>query len=274
MTVGTKARKLYNQNAPRPYEKPSASFVVSTCVRIHRDWCFEAFVDDTRRRRRPTEQCSGKTSVCTAQEVAWRIAALAHLQEKASREATCPGRRGKFFLVSSPYVRVLQSARFGYRQTEMKHTIRNKQVDNSSQPGPKPKTTTRVRVLQPARFGYTGANRNEAHKIQNKQVDNSSLYQTKPKTTRLQKRVSRGVVLVASTMLHEKCCNTVLQIGAPIQLCCSIDTSSHTRLFISCLGRICSEFRVLSCASFSGHAPLILPDDAAYNLASSGLHVA
>ena len=45
---------------------------------------------------------------------------------------------------------------------------------------------------------------------------NSSLYQTKPKTTRLQKRVSRwGVVLMASTMLHEKCCNTVLQIGAP-----------------------------------------------------------
>ena len=40
-----------------------------------------------------------------------------------------------------------------------------------------------------------------------------SLYQTKPKTTRLQKRVSRGVVLMASTMLHEKCCN--LQIGAP-----------------------------------------------------------
>ena len=70
-------------------------------------------------------------------------------------------------------------------------------------------------MLQSARFGYTGANGNDAHQIQNKQVDNSSLYQTKPKTTRLQKRVSRGVVLMASTMLHEKCCNTVLQIGAP-----------------------------------------------------------
>ena len=32
-----------------------------------------------------------------------------------------PGRRGKVFFVSSLYVRVLQSARFGYRQTEMKH---------------------------------------------------------------------------------------------------------------------------------------------------------
>ena len=33
--------------------------------------------------------------------------------------------------------------------------------------------------------------------------------------TNLQKRVSCGMVLMASTMLHEKCCNTVLQIGAP-----------------------------------------------------------
>ena len=210
-----------NQNAPRPSEHPPASFVASTfksvCV-YNRDWCFEAFVDDTRSRRRPAEQCSGKASVCTAQEVALRTAALAHLQEKAPRGATCPGRRGKVFFVSSLYVRVLQSARFGYRQTEMKHNIQNKQVDNSSQPGPKPKTTTRVRVLQPARSGYTGANGNEAHHIQNKQVDNSSLYQTKPKTTRLQKRVSRGVVLMASTMLYEKCCNTVLQIGAPPQV--------------------------------------------------------
>ena len=113
-------------------------------------------------------------------------------------------------------LRVLQSDHFGYRQTEMKHNIQNKQVDNSSQPGPKPKTTTRERVLQPARFGYTGANGNEARQIQNKQVDNSSLYQTKPETTRLQKKVSRGVVLMASTMLHEKSCNTVLQIGAPV----------------------------------------------------------
>ena len=59
------------------------------------------------------------------------------------------------------------------------------------------------------------ANGNEAHQIKNKQVDNSSLYQTKPKTTRLQKRVSCGMALMASTMWHEKCCNTVLQIGAP-----------------------------------------------------------
>ena len=95
----------------------------------------------------------------------------------------------------------------------MKHEIQNKQVDNSSQPGPKPKTRTRVRVLQSARFGYTGANGNEAHQIQNKQVGNSSLYQTKPKTTRLQKRFSCGVVLMASTMLHEKCC--IANRGSP-----------------------------------------------------------
>ena len=111
----------------------------------------------------------------------------------------------------------LQSARFGYRQTEMKHNKfkanKFEQVYNSSQPGPKPKTTTRVCVIRPARFGYTWANGNEAHQIQNKQVDNSSLDQTKPKTTRLQKRVSCGMVLVVSAVLHEKCCNTVLQIG-------------------------------------------------------------
>ena len=46
-----------------------------------------------------------------------RIAALAHLQENAPRGATCPGRQGKVFFVSPLYVRVLQSARFGYRQT-------------------------------------------------------------------------------------------------------------------------------------------------------------
>ena len=50
-----------------------------------------------------------------------RIAALAYPQEKAPRGATCPGRRGKVFFVSSLYIRVLQSARFGYRLTEMKH---------------------------------------------------------------------------------------------------------------------------------------------------------
>ena len=154
-----------NQNAPRPSENLPASFFresycthIQICVRVHLDWCYEAFVDDTRSRRRPTEQCSGKASVCTAREVALRIAALAHLQEKAPRGATCPGRRGKVFFVSSLYVvRVLlQSARFGYRQTEMKHNIQNKQVDNSSQPGPKPNTTTRVRVLHLPVSGIQG----------------------------------------------------------------------------------------------------------------------
>ena len=144
-----------------------------------------------------------------------RIDALEHLQEKAPRGATCPGRQGKVFFVSSLYVvRVPQSARFGYRQTEMKHNIQNKQVDNSSQPGPKPKTTPRrVRVLQSARFGYTRANGNEAHQIQTKQVDNSSLYQTKPKTTRLQKRKgflwggSDGVEHVAREVLQHGVAN-------------------------------------------------------------------
>ena len=45
---------------------------------------------------------------------------------------------------------------FGYRQTEMKHNIKNKQVDNSSQPGPKPNTTTSVRVLHLPVSGIQG----------------------------------------------------------------------------------------------------------------------
>ena len=102
------------------------------CVRVHRDWCFEAFVGDTRSMRRPADQCSGKASVWTAQEVALRIAALAHQQEKPPRGATCPGRRGKVFFVSSVYVRVLQSARFGYRQTEMKRNIQNNQLTTAA----------------------------------------------------------------------------------------------------------------------------------------------
>ena len=64
---------------------------------------------------------AGKPRYVQVKRFALRIAALAHLQEKAPRGATCPGRRGKVFFVSSLYVCVLQSARFGYRQTEMKH---------------------------------------------------------------------------------------------------------------------------------------------------------
>ena len=79
---------------------------------VHRDWCFEAFVDikilgagdDL------LSSAAGKpryVQLKKTQEVALRIAALAHLQEKAPRGATCPGRRGKVFFVSSLYVRVL-----------------------------------------------------------------------------------------------------------------------------------------------------------------------
>ena len=104
-------------------------------MHVHRDWCFEAFVDDTRSRRRPTEQCSGKASVCTAREVALRIAALAHLQEKAPRGAMCPldgGARSFLFLLCTSYVRVLQYARFVYRQTEMKHNIQTNKLTTAA----------------------------------------------------------------------------------------------------------------------------------------------
>ena len=47
-----------------------------------------------------------------------------------------------------------QNERYYIITDEEWYIIQNKLVDNSSQPGPQPKTTTRVRVLQLARFGY------------------------------------------------------------------------------------------------------------------------
>ena len=98
--------------------------IIFVCACVHRDWCFEAFVNVKIPGAGDDLLSSAAESLgmySSIQEVALRIAALAHLQEKTSRGATCPGRRGKVFFVSSLYVRVLQSARFGYRQTEMKH---------------------------------------------------------------------------------------------------------------------------------------------------------
>ena len=110
----------------------------------------------------------------------------------------------------------LPVSRFGYRQTEIKRNKfkTNKLTTAASQTKAKHHTKSTCSPTCP--FRVYRANGNEAHQIQNKQVDNSSLDQTKPKTTNLQKRVSCGMVLMASTMLHEKCCNTVLQIGAPL----------------------------------------------------------
>ena len=130
------------------------------------------------------------------------------------------GARSFLFLLCTYVFYNLPVSRFGYTGANGNEAqqIQNEQVDNSSQPGPKPKTTTRQEYvfsnLPVSGIQGQTANGNEAPQIQNKQVDNNSLDQTKPKTTRLQKRVSCGMVLMASTMLHEKCCNTVLQIGA------------------------------------------------------------
>ena len=120
------------------------------------------------------------------------------------------------FFVSSLHVRVLQSACFGYgqrdRQTEMKHNkFKTNKLTTAASQGQSQKPQQEYVFSNLPVSGIQG----QTEMNHNKQVDNSSLYQTKPKTTRLQKRVSCGVVLMASTMLHEKCCNTVLQIGAP-----------------------------------------------------------
>ena len=110
----------------------------------------------------------------------------------------------------------LPVSRFGHRQTEMRH---NKFKTNKLTTAASQDQSQKPQEYVFSNLPVSGiqANGNEAHQIQNKQVvDNSSLDQTKPKTTNLQKRVSCGMVLMASTMLHEKCCNTVLQIGAPL----------------------------------------------------------
>ena len=129
------------------------------------------------------------------------------------------GARSFLFLLCTYMFYNLPVSRFGYRQTEIKHNKfkTNKLTTAASQDrSQKPQQKSACPPTCP--FRVYRANGNEAHQIQNKQVDNSSLDQTKPKTTNLQKRVSCGMVLMASTMLHEKCCNTVLQIGAPVNL--------------------------------------------------------
>ena len=106
---------------------------------------------------------------------------------------------------------------FRYRQTEMKHNNfkTNKLTAAASQD-----------QSQKPQQGYVFSNlpvsgiQGQTEMKHSKFKTNKLIQQRgpKPKTTRLQKRVSRGVVLMASTMLHEKCCSTVLQIGASISI--------------------------------------------------------
>ena len=126
-----------------------------------------------------------------------------------------PWTAGQGLFVSSLYVRVLQSASFGYRQTEMKH---NKFKTNTLTA-----TASQDQSLKPQQeyvfsnlpvSGIQGQTEMKHTKFKTNKLTTAAW--TKPKTTRLQKRVSFGVVLMASTMLHENCCSTVLQIGAPL----------------------------------------------------------
>ena len=127
------------------------------------------------------------------------------------------GARSFLFLLCTYVFYNLPVSRFGYRQTEMKHNKfkTNKLTTATSQDQSQKPQQEYVFSNLPV-SGIPGQTEMKHTKFKTKQVDNnSSLDQTKPKTTRLQKRVSCGMVLMASTMLHEKCCNTVLQIGAP-----------------------------------------------------------
>ena len=79
-------------------------------------------------------------------------------------------------------------------------------------------------------------------KFKTNKLTTAATDQTKPKTKRLQKRVSCGVVLMASTMLHEKCCNTVLQIGAPSRN--NYQTRPPTQEFIAIFEAFCVKFEL------------------------------
>ena len=94
---------------------------IQICVRVHRDWCFEAFVDVNILGAGDDllSSAAGKPRYVQCKRLRSKSLRLAHLQEKAPRGATCPGRRGRVFFVTSLYVRDLQSARFGYRQTDI-----------------------------------------------------------------------------------------------------------------------------------------------------------
>ena len=119
------------------------------------------------------------------------------------------GARPFLFLLCTCVFYNLPVSRFGYRQTEIKYNKfkTNKLTTAASQD----QSQTPQQEYVFSNLPVSGAHQNSKQT----KVDKSSLDQTKPKTTRLQKRVSCGMVLMASTMLHEKCCNTVLQIGAP-----------------------------------------------------------
>ena len=170
------------------------------------------------------------------QEVALRIDALAHLQEKAPRGAACPGRRSKFFFVSSLHVRVLQSARFGYRQTEMKHNKfkTNKLTTAASQDQSQKPQQEYVFSNLPV-SGIQGQTEMKHTKFKTNKLTTAVCTKHSRKRQDFKKRVSCGVVLMASTMLHEKCCNTVLQIGTP-----EIDSCGDYRIPQRQTPRLCS----------------------------------
>ena len=149
-----------------------------------------------------------------------RIDALAHLQEKPPPWSHVPWTAGQGLFCFFSVVRVLQSARFGYRQTEMKHNnFKTNKLTTAARQDQSQKPQQEYVLSNLPVSGIQGQTEMKHTKFKtNKLTTAACLYQTQPKTTRLQKRVSWGVVLMASTMLHEKCCNTVLQIGAPPKL--------------------------------------------------------
>ena len=117
--IGCQPEKNYFTRWPIPLVVcRTGSIHVQICARVvHWDCCFEAFVDDTRSRRRPTEQCSEKASVCTAQDVALRIAAV----RKGPTWSHVPWTAGRVFFLFLLCTYVF----YNLHQTEMKHNNQN-----------------------------------------------------------------------------------------------------------------------------------------------------
>ena len=140
-----------------------------------------------------------------------------------------PWTAGQVFFVSYLYVRVLQCARFGYRQTEVKHNKfkTNKLTTAASQDQSQKPEQEYVFSNLPV-SGIQG--QTEMKHIKFKTSKSTTAAWTKQSRKRQDfKKVSCGMVLMASTMLHEMCCNTVLQIGAPVG-----KQSKRSRLFLGC----------------------------------------
>ena len=114
----------------------------------------------------------------------------------------------------------LPVSRFGYTQTEMKHNkfITNKLTTTASQDQSQKPQQEYVFFNLPV-SGIQGQTEMKHTKFKTNKLTIAAWTKQsyKVENDKTSKKNSCGMVLMASTMLHEKCCNTVLRIGAPLK---------------------------------------------------------